>query len=81
MSTTEIREKLHGYIDSSDDDIVTAVFAFFKSYNGLNNDVVDKEEYNRDIEEAMADIALGEFDAHEEVVAIIKKRYEKNNLV
>ncbi|MCY7293197.1 MAG: hypothetical protein LH615_13550 [Ferruginibacter sp.] len=82
MSTIEIREKLHKYIDSSEDDIIAAVFAFFKTYNNIPKDEpLDIAEYNKDINEAMAEIDRGEFNTQEEVEAIIKKRYEKINMV
>lgn len=82
MSTIEIREKLHKYIDSSEDDIIAAVFAFFKTYNNIpKNEPLDIAEYNNDINEAMAEIDRGEFYTQEEVEAIIKKRYEKINMV
>ena len=82
MSTIEIREKLHKYIDSSEDDIIAAVFAFFKTYNNIpKNEPLDIAEYNNDINEAMAEIDRGEFNTQEEVEAIIKKRYEKINMV
>ena len=82
MSTIEIREKLHKYIDSSEDDIIAAVFAFFKTYNNIPKDEpLDITEYNKDISDAMEEIDKGEFHTHEEVEAIIKKRYEKNTMV
>jgi hypothetical protein len=82
MSTIEIREKLHQYIDNSEDDIINAVFALFKTYNNspkMNS--ADIDEYNKDIDEAMAEIDKGNFYTHEEVKSMIKKRYEKASLV
>jgi hypothetical protein len=82
MSTIEIREKLHQYVDNSEDDIINAVFALFKTYNNsskMNNE--DILEYNKDIEEAMAEIDKGNFFTHSEVESLIKKRYEKASLV
>ena len=82
MSTIEIREKLHKYIDISEDDIVAAVFALFKTYNNIPKDKpLDIAEYNKDINDAMAEIDRGEFYTQDEVEAIIKKRYEKINMV
>ncbi len=82
MSTIEIREKLHQYIDNSTDDIVAAVFAFFKTYNKTDKDEeIDINEYNRELEEAMAEIDNGEFNTQSEVESVIKNRYEKPNLV
>ncbi|MFN0083284.1 MAG: hypothetical protein ACKVOM_12275 [Ferruginibacter sp.] len=78
MSTIEIREKLHKYIDSSEDDIIAAVFAFFKTYNNIPKDEhLDIAEYDKDINDAMEEIDKGDFYTQEEVEAIIKKRYEK----
>jgi predicted transcriptional regulator len=82
MSTIEIREKLHEYIDKSEDDIVNAVFALFKTYN--NSSKMSREEigeYNKEIDEAMIEINNGNFTTHEEVETIIKKRYEKASMV
>ena len=82
MSTIEIREKLHQYVDNSEDDIINAVFALFKTYNSSPKmSEADIEEYNRDIDKAMKEIDNGNFVTHEEVVNRIKKRYEKANLV
>ncbi len=82
MGTIEIREKLHEYIDNSTDDIVAAVFAFFKTYNRIPKDEdLDIAEYNKELEEAMAEIDNDEFYTQSEVESIIMKRYEKPNLV
>ena len=82
MGTIEIREKLHQYVDNSEDDIINAVFALFKTYNSSPKmSEADIEEYNRDIDKAMKEIDNGNFVTHEEVVNRIKKRYEKANLV
>lgn len=82
MNTLEIREKLHEYVDKSEDDIINAMFAFFKTYNDStkisNDDIVD---YNIEIDEAMAEINKGDFYTHAEVESIIKKRYEKSSMV
>ena len=73
MSTIEIREKLHQYIDTSTDDIVAAVFALFKTYNTLPTENADEEIYNKEIDKAIADIAAGEFYTHEEVKSSFRK--------
>ncbi len=63
---------MHNYIDSSEDDIIAAVFAFFKTYNNIPKDEpVNIAAYNKDINEAMAEIDRGEFNTQEEVEAII----------
>lgn len=82
MSTIEIREKLHQYVDNSEDDIINAVFALFKTYNNspkMNGDDINK--YNKEIDDAMDEMNKGEYYTHDEVKSIIKKRYEKANLV
>lgn len=73
MSTIEIREKLHQYIDTSTDDIVAAVFALFKTYNTLPTDSTDEELYNKEIDKAIADISAGKFYTHEEVKNSFRK--------
>ncbi len=82
MSTIEIREKLHQYVDKSEDDIINAVFALFKTYNisprMSGEDII---EYNKEISEAMEEIDKGNFYTHTEVESMIKKRYEKASLV
>jgi hypothetical protein len=82
MSTIAIREKLHQYIDNSEDDIINAVFALFKTYNNtpkMNSE--DIAEYNKDIDDAMAEIDKENFHTHSEVESMIKKRYEKVSMV
>ncbi len=82
MSTLEIREKLHQYVDNSEDDIINAVFALFKTYNNSHKmNSADIVEYNKEINEAMTEIDKGNFYTHTEVELMIKKRYEKANLV
>ncbi len=82
MSIIEIREKLHEYVDNSEDDIINAVFALFKTYNNspkMNSK--DILEYNKEIDEAMKEIDKGKLFTHNEVESMIKKRYEKASLV
>ena len=74
MNTLEIREKLHKYIDSSDDDIVTALFAFFKSYNDVPKEKQeDISEYNQEINEAMSEYAKGNYTTHEDVLKELRE--------
>lgn len=55
MSTIEIREELHKYIDSSEDEIIAAVFELFKSYNSIPKENLDEiDKYNQEINDAMA---------------------------
>jgi predicted transcriptional regulator len=66
MSTIDIRKELHNYIDNSTDDIIAAVYAMLKTYNKDSNEVVDIQEYNNDIEQAMKEMDNGEFVSHED---------------
>ncbi len=82
MDTLEIRKKLHQNIDSSEDGIINAVFALFKTCN--NSPKMNKRAilaYNNEIDEAMKEIDNGDFVTHSEVESMIKKRYEKANMV
>jgi len=68
MSTIEIREELHKYIDSSEDEIIAAVFELFKSYNSIPKENLDEiDKYNQEINDAMAEYNKGNYTLHEDV--------------
>jgi GTP-binding protein EngB required for normal cell division len=86
MGALVIREKLQEYIKTADDKKVKAIFTMLEtdieSYNiSPKMCAEDIAEYNKDIEVAMSEIDKGNFSTHEEVVSMIKKRYEKASMV
>jgi predicted transcriptional regulator len=83
MEATQVRKQLHDYIDNSNDNVVEALLSFLKAKNEdiFTDESVDLDEYNADIENAMKEIDKGNFYTENEVESIIKKRYEKTNLV
>jgi predicted transcriptional regulator len=87
MGALVIREKLQEYIKTADDKKVKAIFTMLETEidttfnNSLKMSEKEIDEYNKEIDEAMIEINKGNFTTHEEVVSIIKKRYEKASMV
>ena len=70
MSAIEIREQLHKYIDSSPDDLITAVYALFKTYDTVNissDQNMDIDLYNEEIDKAMLEMDSGIHMSHDDV--------------
>lgn len=61
-----IREKLHQFIEVAADKKIQAIYTLFEE------EIIDIENYNKDIEEAEKEIEAGNFLTHEQVVAEIK---------
>lgn len=61
-----IREKLHQFIEVAADKKVLAIYTLFE------DEIIDIENYNKDIEEAEKEIEDGNFLTHEQVIAEIK---------
>ena len=61
-----IREKLHQFIEVAADKKIQAIYTLFEE------EIIDIENYNRDIEEAEKEIEAGNFLTHEQVLAEIK---------
>lgn len=61
-----IREKLHQFIEVAADKKIQAMYTLFEE------EIIDIENYNKDIEEAEKEIEAGNFLTHEQVLAEIK---------
>ncbi len=61
-----IREKLHQFIEVAADKKVQAIYTLFEE------EIIDIENYNKDIEEAEKEIEDGNFLTHKQVLAEIK---------
>lgn len=68
MSATidTIREKLHHYLEVVEDKKIQAIYTLFEE------EIIDIEQYNKDIEEAEKEIDAGNYYTHEQVLAEIK---------
>ena len=68
MSTTidTIREKLHHYIEVVEDKKIQEIYTLFE------DEIVDIEQYNKEIEEAEKEIEAGNYYTHEQVLSEIK---------
>lgn len=61
-----IREKLHHYLEVVEDKKIQAIYTLFEE------EIIDIEQYNKDIEEAEKEIDAGNYYTHEQVLAEIK---------
>ena len=61
IDTSLIRENLHKYIDEAGDKKIKAIYTL------LEDEIVDIDEYNKDIEDAENEIAGGEFYSQDQV--------------
>ena len=71
MTTVAIRQKLSNYLQVADDKKIKAMYAL------LEDDInkggrISMEKYNKEIDEAMAEVKRGEVYTHEEVVKMSK---------
>ena len=81
MGESEIRKKVHEYINESDDSTLRIVYAMLEVLHaeaGLGTSI---DQYNKEIDEAMGRIDGGEFYTHEQAVELLKqnKHGKKNN--
>lgn len=72
MTTSEIRQKLHQYIDESEEKKVQAIYTLLEE-EITNGGHISIEQYNKEIEEAEAEIENGEYITHEELKKQIKQ--------
>ena len=56
MSTIEIKEKIHDYLEIVDDNILEAIYTLLS--NSVD-DKIDVEAYNKDIDESLEDYKNG----------------------
>jgi predicted transcriptional regulator len=72
MTTAAIREKLSNYMQVADDKKVKAMYALLKD-DIKQEERISIEQYNKEIDEAEAEVKRGEFITHEELLQKIKK--------
>jgi predicted transcriptional regulator len=72
MSTADIRKKLHQYIDESEEKKIHAIYTLLED-EITNGSRISIEQYNKEIEEAEAEIDRGEYITHEELKKQIKQ--------
>ncbi len=71
MTTVAIRKKLADYMKVADDKKIKAMYALLK--DDIEQDGrISIDQYNKEIDEAMAEIKRGEVYTHEEVVKMSK---------
>ncbi len=71
MTTVAIRQKLSQYLLVADDKKIKAIYALLE-YDINQEGRISLEQYNKEIEEAMEEVKLGEVYTHEEVVKMSK---------
>jgi predicted transcriptional regulator len=72
MSSVEIKEQLHEYIDKVDDRLLNLILAMIEADYG-SDDRISIDQYNKELKEAEAEIDRGEFYTQEEVEDKAKK--------
>lgn len=70
MGAAQIREELHHFIDSGDTKLIKLLYAVAKEYT--DDDRISLDQYNKELDEAEAEIDRGEFLTHEEAVKQIR---------
>ena len=73
MEETEIRKKLHNYIDQLDGPFLRALYAMIREYSKGEIELSDSEK--KAVDEGLADIEKGDVHNHEEVMEKLKKEY------
>lgn len=73
MSATidAIREKLHHYIEAIEDKKVEAIYTLFEE------EIINIEQYNKEIEDAEKEIDAGNYYTHEQILSEIRN-WKKN---
>lgn len=70
MGAAQIREELHEFIDSGDTKLIKLLYAVAKEYT--YDERISLEQYNKELDEAEAEIDRGEFLTHEEAAKEIR---------
>jgi F0F1-type ATP synthase delta subunit len=73
MNTTDLRKKVHEIIDSSDDEVIKAVYTLLQTNDAAYILGTTVEQYNKEIDEAEAAIDSGKFITQEDLEKEIKK--------
>ena len=73
MNTTDLRKKVHEIIDSSDDEIIQAVYTLLQTNDSEHILGTTVEQYNKEIDEAVTRVEAGEFYSQGEVEQMSKE--------
>ena len=73
MTTVAIRKKLADYIKVADDKKIKAMYALLED-DIEHGDIVSIEQYNKEVDQADAEIEAGDFVLHEDVVKYFSKK-------
>ena len=66
MSTLELKEKIHHFIDEADDKILEAIYVLLESKREEKIDL-SIEQYNKELDDALIRVKNGSFYTQEEV--------------
>jgi len=72
MSSAQLKEKLHQYIDQADDRLLNLIHAMLEADINTENRI-SIEQYNKELDEAEARIDAGEYYTQQEVEEMAKK--------
>ncbi|MEM7551078.1 MAG: hypothetical protein AAF363_15450 [Bacteroidota bacterium] len=70
MGAAQIRKELHNFIDNGDTKLIKLLYAVAKEYT--DDERISLEQYNKELDEAEAEIDRGEFLTHEEAVKEVR---------
>ena len=72
MTTTAIRQKLHEFIDTIEEKKAKAIYTLFEE-EIKQGERISIEQYNKELDEAEAEFANGEYITHEAMVKKVKQ--------
>lgn len=72
MSTLELKEKIHHFIDEADDKILEAIYVLLESKREEKIDL-SIEQYNKELDDALIRVKNGSFYTQEEVEKLAAK--------
>lgn len=73
MNTTDLRKKVHEIIDTSDDEVIKAVYTLLQTSDAEYILGASVEQYNKEIDEAEAAIDSGKYITQKDLEKEIKK--------
>ncbi|OFY69743.1 MAG: hypothetical protein A3G23_11355 [Bacteroidetes bacterium RIFCSPLOWO2_12_FULL_37_12] len=74
MSTAQLKEKLHTFIDRGNESFLKVVYGVAKAYSEEEKKGrITIDQYNKELEEAEAEINSGKYISHKEVKNRMKK--------
>lgn len=73
MSSTQLKQHLHQYIDEADQRFLNMIYAMMKEYD-INSISLNVEE-KKAIDKGLDSIEKGNIIAHDQVISSLKKKY------